>query len=112
MHMRKSPRFLVFSLRKKEPRPRPTPPANSSTPISATRIPSPSIPPSSPVQTKSPHAKEKIELRRIEIKPATEKELKIIPGVGPVMASRIIAARPFQTADDLKKVNEMATRNT
>jgi len=30
--------------------------------------------------------------------------LKMIPGVGQVMASRIIAARPFRSADDLKKV--------
>lgn len=34
-----------------------------------------------------------------------EKELKMIPGIGPVMAGRIIAARPFRSADDLKKVN-------
>jgi competence protein ComEA len=103
-HAQKPALFSVFTAEKK-PRPRPTPPANSSTPISATRIPSPSIPPSSPVKTKSPHAKEKIELGRIDINTATEKELKMIPGVGPVMASRIIAARPFRSADDLKKVN-------
>jgi competence protein ComEA len=58
-----------------------------------------------PVEAKKSHAKEKIELGRIDINTATEKELKMIPGVGPVMASRIIAARPFRSADDLKKVN-------
>jgi competence ComEA-like helix-hairpin-helix protein len=58
-----------------------------------------------PVEVKKSHAKEKIELGRIDIDTATEKELKMIPGVGPVMASRIIAARPFRSADDLKKVN-------
>jgi competence ComEA-like helix-hairpin-helix protein len=58
-----------------------------------------------PVEVKKSHAKEKIELGRIDINTATEKELKMIPGVGPVMASRIIAARPFRSADDLKKVN-------
>jgi competence protein ComEA len=31
--------------------------------------------------------------------------LRMIPGVGPVMATRIVAARPFRSADDLKKVN-------
>jgi len=35
----------------------------------------------------------------------TEKELRLIPGIGPVMARRIIDARPFRSADDLKKVN-------
>jgi competence ComEA-like helix-hairpin-helix protein len=59
----------------------------------------------SPVEVNKSHAKEKIELGRIDINTATEKELKMIPGVGPVMASRIIAARPFRSADDLKKVN-------
>jgi competence protein ComEA len=29
----------------------------------------------------------------------------MIPGIGPVMAGRIIAARPFRSADDLKKVS-------
>jgi len=58
-----------------------------------------------PVDVKKSHAKEKIELGRIDINTATEKELKMIPGVGSVMASRIIAARPFRSANDLKKVN-------
>jgi competence ComEA-like helix-hairpin-helix protein len=58
-----------------------------------------------PVDVKKSHGKEKIELGRIDINTATEKELKMIPGVGPVMASRIIAARPFRSANDLKKVN-------
>jgi len=31
--------------------------------------------------------------------------LRMIPGIGPVMAARIVAARPFRSADDLKKVN-------
>jgi competence ComEA-like helix-hairpin-helix protein len=59
----------------------------------------------SPVEVNKSHAKEKIDLGRIDINTATEKELKMIPGVGPVLASRIIAARPFRSADDLKKVN-------
>ena len=48
---------------------------------------------------------ETLALGKIDINTATEEELKTIPGVGPVMAARIIAARPFQSADDLKKVN-------
>jgi competence ComEA-like helix-hairpin-helix protein len=104
VHAQKPAPFSVFVPEKKA-QPHATPPANTSAPISATATPSLSIPPSSPVKTKSPHAKEKTELGRIDINTATEKELKMIPGVGPVMASRIIAARPFRSADDLKKVN-------
>lgn len=58
-----------------------------------------------PVEVNKWHAKEKIEPGRIDINTATEKELRMIPGIGPVMAARIIAARPFRSADDLKKVN-------
>jgi competence ComEA-like helix-hairpin-helix protein len=58
-----------------------------------------------PVDIKKSSAKENIEPGRIDINTATEKELKMISGVGPVLASRIIAARPFRSADDLKKVN-------
>src|SRR5581483_7554291 len=52
-----------------------------------------------------PHAKGKIEPGQTNINTATEKELKMIPGIGPVIAARIISARPFRSADDLKKVN-------
>jgi endonuclease YncB( thermonuclease family)/predicted flap endonuclease-1-like 5' DNA nuclease len=58
-----------------------------------------------PVEVRNSHGKEKIEPGRIDINTATEKELKMIPGVGPVLASRIITARPYRSADDLKKVN-------
>jgi competence ComEA-like helix-hairpin-helix protein len=61
-------------------------------------------------ETKKSHAKENIELGRIDINTATEKELRIIPGVGPVMAARIIAARPFRNADDLKKVTGIGNK--
>jgi competence ComEA-like helix-hairpin-helix protein len=56
-------------------------------------------------QVRASHSKERPPLGKIDINTATEKELKTIPGIGPVMASRIIAARPFRSADDLKKVN-------
>ncbi len=42
---------------------------------------------------------------KIDINTATEKELRTVPGIGPVMAAHIIAARPFRSADDLKKVS-------
>jgi DNA uptake protein ComE-like DNA-binding protein len=42
---------------------------------------------------------------KFDINTAMEKELRLIPGIGPVMARRIIDARPFRSADDLKRVN-------
>ena len=99
VHAQKPAPFTVFE---KATRPR-------SLPLAHTPSATPTFRPSStavgPVDVKKSHAKEKIELGRIDINTATEKELKMIPGVGPVMASRIIAARPFRSADDLKKVD-------
>jgi len=100
----KPPAFSVFVPGEKT-RLRATPPANPSSQISATPEPSPSTPTISPAEGKKSHAKEKIELGKIDINTATEKELRLIPGIGPIMAARIIAARPFRSADDLKKVN-------
>jgi DNA uptake protein ComE-like DNA-binding protein/endonuclease YncB( thermonuclease family) len=81
------------------------PPANRFPRTSATRVFPPPAITVGPPQTQKSHTKEKVELGRIDINTATEKELKMIPGIGPVMAARIIAARPFRSADDLKKVN-------
>lgn len=50
-------------------------------------------------------AKEKTQFGKIDINTATEKELTTVPGIGHVIAARIIAARPFRSADDLKKVS-------
>ena len=101
MHPQKPVSFSVF-VAEKNSRARTLPLTNmpSATPIfrpSATTI--------SPVEANKSHTKEKIELGRIDVNTATEKELKMIPGIGPVMAARILAARPFRSADDLKKVN-------
>jgi len=59
----------------------------------------------SPAGTNKTHAKEKTPLGKIDINTATEKELTTVPGIGHVMAARIIAARPFRSADDLKRVS-------
>jgi len=67
--------------------------------------PAASITRSRPVETNGSHAKEKTPLGRIDINAATEKELTTVPGIGHVMAARIIAARPFRSADDLKRVS-------
>jgi len=58
-----------------------------------------------PVEKNQSHAKEKTPLGKIDINTATEKELTTVPGIGHVMAARIIAARPFRSADDLKRVS-------
>jgi DNA uptake protein ComE-like DNA-binding protein len=100
-HAQKPAAFSVF-VAEKTARPRALPPANTPSATPAFR---PSLTTVPPVDIKKSHAKEKIELGRIDINTATEKELKMIPGIGPVMAARIIAARPFRSADDLKKVN-------
>lgn len=60
---------------------------------------------SSPVEANKSHAKEKTPLGNIDINTATEKELTTVPGIGHVMAARIISARPFRSADDLKRVS-------
>ncbi len=104
MRTQKPAPFSIFVAGTKA-RPRATLLADSSPRISPTPTPSSSIAASGPVEVKKSHAKEKIELGRIDINTATEKELRMIPGIGPVMAARIIAARPFRSADDLKKVN-------
>jgi DNA uptake protein ComE-like DNA-binding protein len=59
----------------------------------------------SPVEMNGSRAKEKTPLGSIDINTATEKELTTVPGIGHVMAARIIAARPFRSADDLKRVS-------
>jgi DNA uptake protein ComE-like DNA-binding protein len=52
-----------------------------------------------------PSKNERLFPAKFAINAATEKELRLIPGIGPVMARRIIDARPFRSADDLRKVN-------
>jgi len=101
VHAQKPAPFSVF-VAERNTRSRTLPLANTP---SARRAFGHSVTTVGPVEAKKSHAKEQIELGRIDINTATEKELRMIPGVGPVMASRIIAARPFRSADDLKKVN-------
>src|SRR5262245_15693979 len=67
--------------------------------------PAASIARNSPVLQSKSNAKDKTPLGSIDVNTATEKELTTVPGIGHVMAGRIIAARPFRSADDLKKVS-------
>jgi DNA uptake protein ComE-like DNA-binding protein len=59
----------------------------------------------------APVMSETLALGKIDINTATEKELRMIPGIGRVMAARIIAARPFKSADDLKRVSGIGDKN-
>ena len=95
--------FSVF-VAEKNARARTLPLANTFHRIAAP-LPTRSTAPVGSVESQKSHVKEAIDLGQIDINKATEKELKMIPGIGPVMAGRIIAARPFRSADDLKKVN-------
>jgi DNA uptake protein ComE-like DNA-binding protein len=83
--------------------PRPSPDASHSISVTPTSSSSPAA--MSPAEAKKSHAKEKTPLGKIDINTATEKELTTVPGIGHVMAARIIAARPFRSADDLRKVS-------
>jgi len=75
-------------------------PSFSSTP----RPPAQTAPGGTPNPNKS-HPKANTPLGKIDINTATEKELTTVPGIGHVMAARIITARPFRSADDLRRVS-------
>ena len=85
-------------------------PADSSSFPSPITKPVVSIARNSGAETTGSHAKGKTPLGNIDINTATEKELTTVPGIGHVMAGRIIAARPFRSADDLKRVSGIADK--
>jgi len=78
-----------------------SPPAKADAPISR----------STPLETNRSQAKAARELGKIDVNTATEKELRSVPGIGVVIGARIISARPFRSADDLKKVNGIGEKN-
>lgn len=41
---------------------------------------------------------------KLDVNSATEQQLEAVPGIGPVIRARIIAARPFKSADELRRV--------
>jgi competence ComEA-like helix-hairpin-helix protein len=63
----------------------------------------PNIPPSAPTPLPS-NPSNTFSGEKLDINTASPDELQNIPGIGPVMAQRIIAARPFKSADDLRNV--------
>jgi competence ComEA-like helix-hairpin-helix protein len=52
----------------------------------------------------SPNVPDAPQNNKLDVNAASQAELENLPGVGPVMAQRIIAARPFNSADDLRAV--------
>lgn len=64
-----------------------------------------------PVATLHKSAKSKVSTSIIGINSANQAQLESLPGIGPVMAARILAYRlksgPFTTLEDLKKVSGM-----
>src|SRR5437773_3609598 len=103
----RAPRQIAFSVFTSEQKPQPpaTRPAHSTVPASPKPTPSTPIAATTPAGPNKSHAKAKTPLGRVDINTATEKELTTVPGIGHVMAARIIAARPFRSADDLKRVS-------
>jgi len=48
--------------------------------------------------------------KTVDINTATKDELTTLCGVGPAIADRIIAGRPYRTVDDLLKVKGIGTK--
>lgn len=67
--------------------------------VAETTATAPAVPP-----TRAPASAASAGGAQLDINAATSSELLNIPGVGPVLAQRIIDARPFASADDLRNV--------
>jgi DNA uptake protein ComE-like DNA-binding protein len=61
-------------------------------------------PPAGKVRARSKHGADSGPLGRINVNRATAAELEALPGIGPVIARRIVEGRPYRSVDDLDRV--------
>jgi hypothetical protein len=47
----------------------------------------------------------------VNVNSASQQQLETVPGIGPALASLIIAGRPYQSVDDLLRVSGIGERN-
>ena len=47
----------------------------------------------------------------VNINSATQEQLETVPGIGPALAGRIIAGRPYEDVDDLLRISGIGERN-
>jgi DNA uptake protein ComE-like DNA-binding protein len=68
-------------------------------------------PPSRKARRKAKHeAKPKSSRGPINIDTATQAELETLPGVGPVIARRIVEGRPYRSVDDFGRVKGLGKK--
>jgi competence protein ComEA len=47
----------------------------------------------------------------VSLNAATSAQLEALPGIGPVLARRIVEARPFRSVDELARVTELERKD-
>ncbi len=50
------------------------------------------------------------QVNRVDVNQASQEELVAVPGIGPVLAARLIEKRPFESLDDLTRVQGINTQ--
>ena len=61
-------------------------------------------PPLPPAPTRADPAWARSTAARVDVNRASEADLASLPGVGPALAARIVAARPFGAVEELRRV--------
>jgi DNA uptake protein ComE-like DNA-binding protein len=74
---------------------------SGSTPVTAVGE---AVPGSRSFESREAQGELKVNANKLDVNKATEEQLEQVPGIGRGLADRIIAARPFKSADDLRSV--------